>query len=121
MHFAVAAETANLKDQMGPDERLRQVIRLSNIGIFEHDHATDEVYWSPEQREIYGIAADQPLHFQRQGAYDPHSSECWTWALIHPDDRSRVAAAMQRAHAGDDGLFDLEYRIIRRDGVERWI
>jgi two-component system cell cycle sensor histidine kinase/response regulator CckA len=121
MHFAVAAETAPAAvDSMLTDERLRQVIRLSNIGVFEHDHGTDELYWSPEQREIYGVGAQEPLTFTRQPS-GSSSGHFHTWSLIHPQDRARVAAAMQQAHAGDDGLFDLEYRIVRRDGIERWI
>jgi PAS domain S-box-containing protein len=119
MHSAVAAETAPVSDLIRTDERLRQVIRLSNIGVFEHDHATDEVYWSPEQRQIYGIDAHERIGFG--SAPDGSSAEFQTWSLIHPADRERVAAALQRAHAGDDGLFDLEYRIVRRDGSERWI
>ena len=119
MHFAVAAETANFTDYVPTDERLRQVIRLSNIGIFEHDHTTDEVYWSPEQREIYGIGPDEPLVFTREPAQAADGTH--TWSLIHPEDRARVAAALQRAHAGEEGLFDLEYRIARRDGRERWV
>ncbi len=116
MHFAVAAETANVTDHMRTDERLRQVIRLSNIGVFDHDHTTDTVYWSPEQREIYGVKLDETLVFRRSPSAEPDM-----WNLIHPDDRDRVAAALQRAHEEEDGLFDLEYRIVRRDGVERWV
>jgi PAS domain S-box-containing protein len=119
MHFAVAAGTADATDHVRPDERLRQVIRLSNIGIFEHDHATDAIYWSPQQREIYGIGPEEPVRFASQPGQP--SSGFQTWSLIHPDDRLRVAAALQSAHAGEDGLFDLEYRIVRRDGSERWI
>jgi len=26
------------------DERLRQAIRVGNIGIFDHDHATDVIF-----------------------------------------------------------------------------
>jgi len=119
MHFAVAAETAHVTESLRADERLRQVIRLSNIGVFEHDHTTDEVFWSPEQREIYGIGPQERLAFKTSPA--AAGNDFQTWSLIHPDDRERVAAALQRAHAGDDGLFDLEYRIVRRDGSERWI
>ena len=119
MPLAVAAESADFAPNARTDERLRQVIRLSNIGIFEHDHTTDAVYWSPEQREIYGIGPDEILDVTSQTADRPEHIR--TWSLIHPDDRARVAAALQGAHAGEDGLFDLEYRIARRDGSERWI
>src|SRR5262249_30585693 len=75
---------------------------------------------SPEQREIYGVGATEALTFTRHPATSG-TGDFHTWSLIHPDDRERVAAAMQRAHAGDEGLFDMEYRIVRRDGSERWI
>ncbi len=35
--------------------RSDQVIRLANFGIFDHDHRTGEMYWSPAMREIYGV------------------------------------------------------------------
>jgi PAS domain S-box-containing protein len=118
MHFAVAAETAQVTDFFGTHERRRQAVRLFHIGVFEHDHGTDTVYWSAEQREIYGIGPDEPLAFTSE----PGSSSTGfqTWDLIHPEDRSRVAAALRRAHT-EEGLFDLEYRIVRRDGLERWV
>jgi PAS domain S-box-containing protein len=116
---AVVAETAHVTESVRADERLRQVVRLSNIGVFEHDHATDEVFWSPEQREIYGIGPHERIAFRTTP--DPASGDFQTWSLIHPDDRERVAAAIERAHAGGEGLFDLEYRLVRRDGTERWI
>jgi len=36
------------------EERLRLAVGVSHIGIFDHNHLTDMVYWSPEQREIFG-------------------------------------------------------------------
>ena len=116
MHFAVGAESPNVSEPVQPDERLRQVIRLSHIGVFDHDHGTDVVYWSAELRQIHGIGMDEPVTFTR-----PPSDNQNTWPLIHPDDRARVATALERAHAGEDGLFDVEYRIVRRDGTERWV
>ncbi len=91
-------------------QRLRQAVRASNIGIFEHNHCTDTVYWAPEMREIYGLGPDQPMTLQ---VY----LNC-----VHPDDRKAVAAAVQRAHdPTGDGLFDVEHRIVRPDGSIRWV
>ena len=99
------------------EERLRQVVRASRIGIFDHDHRTDVIYWSPEQRKIWGFAADEPVSgrgFRSQGNGEPDYL-----AMIHPDDRARVADAIAVAHRAGDGLFDVDYRIIRRDGSRR--
>src|SRR5207237_5660529 len=42
------------------EERLRQVIRASNIGVFDLDFAGKSVYWSAEQRAIWALSADEP-------------------------------------------------------------
>ncbi|HTL93249.1 MAG TPA: PAS domain S-box protein [Steroidobacteraceae bacterium] len=99
------------------EEQLRQVVRLTHIGLFDHDHLNDEVYWSPEIRRIYGWGESEPVV-----VVDRETSTANTWNLIHPQDRDRVAAAIKRAHAADgDGLFDVEYRIVRKDGELRWL
>src|SRR3954469_5914738 len=43
------------------EERLRQVIRASHIGVFDLDFVSRTVYWSPEQRAIWGWGVDEPL------------------------------------------------------------
>jgi PAS domain S-box-containing protein len=97
------------------EERLRQVIRLSKIGVFDHDHLADQVYLSPELRQIFGYGAEEQI------AFSPHPDGA-SWALIHPEDRERVFAAIQRAHQGENGgVFDIEHRIVRRDCSMRWV
>jgi PAS domain S-box-containing protein len=41
-------------------------------------------------------------------------------AQLHPDDRDDIAAARERAIAGD-GRFDVEYRVPQPDGSLRWV
>jgi len=91
------------------EERLRQVIRASQIGIFDLNFVAKSVYWSPEQRAIWGWGADDVI------AWDEHLTH------IHPDDIRLVTAASEEAHGHPDGVFELEHRIRRRDGVERWV
>jgi len=111
-----AADAASEQAVGVREERLRQVVRLSGIGMFDHDHVTGEIYWSPEQRQIYGWGAEEPVLFSRSGL-----SPSETWNLIHPDDRQRLLAAIEHAHHAPDGQFEIDYRIIRRDGTLRWI
>jgi PAS domain S-box-containing protein len=90
-------------------ERLQQAIRLSSIGIFDHDHATNFIYWSPEVRKGFGIGPDETFTLQD------------FLGKIHPDDIEELGAAIQRAHnPAGSGSFDVEYRFIRRDGMIRW-
>jgi two-component system cell cycle sensor histidine kinase/response regulator CckA len=98
------------------EERLRLAVGVSHIGIFDHNHLTDTVYWSPEHREIFGWGADEPVTFHPVSGNSRHMFD-----LIHPDDRPRVIAAVQRAHQAEHGSFDIDYRIVRRNGEVRWV
>jgi len=92
------------------EERSDQVIRLANFGIFDHDHRTGKVYWSPVMREIYGVGPD-----------DPASLEGYI-QLIHPEDREMVVMAMkQSSDPASDDLYSVEHRLSRPDGSVRWV
>ena len=92
------------------EQRLLQAIRVGNIGIFDHDHEADTIYWSPELREMYGWDADEPATLPK------------IVAQVHPEDSERVIAAVRRAHdPAGDGSFDIEHRIIHRRGELRWM
>jgi PAS domain S-box-containing protein len=92
------------------EERLRQAARTSKIGIFEHNHITDTIYWSPEQRELFGVGPDEVATLS---VYLDH---------VYAEDRAAMAAAIRRAHdPAGDGLFDVENRILSSDGSLRWI
>ena len=92
------------------DERLRQAIRVGNIGIFEHDHETDVIFWSLELRQLYGWDSDEPATLPKILSH------------VHPDDADRVVAAVKRAHNPEgDGAFDIEHRILDRRGGLRWV
>ena len=92
------------------DERLRQAIRVGNIGIFEHDHATGVIYWSLELRQMYGWDPDEPATLPKILSH------------VYPEDAERVIAAVRRAHdPAGDGSFDIEHRILDRGGAVRWV
>jgi len=92
------------------DERLLQAVRAGGIGIFDHDHATNGIFWSPELREIYGFTSDEPVTLPM------------IVGACHPEDVERVHVAARRAHSPDgDGSFDIEYRILDRAGRTHWM
>lgn len=92
------------------EERSDQVIRLANFGIFDQDHRTGKVYWSPVMREIYGVGPDEPASLEGY------------IQLIHPGDREAVVMAIKQAHdpLGDD-LYSMEHRLLYPDGSVRWV
>jgi PAS domain S-box-containing protein len=92
------------------EEFLQSSIRVAKLGIFDHDQRTDTIYWSPRQREIHGWGPEEPVTLQA------------FLSLVHPEDAERIASTVQRAHdPAGDGSWDVEHRIIRRDGTIRWL
>jgi PAS domain S-box-containing protein len=90
------------------EERLRQAVRVSNIGIFDHDHLTDAYYCSPEHLKIYRLNETSTL------------TEFID--LTHPEDRDVIEAAVQRAYdPAGDGKFDTEFRLLLPGGEIRWV
>lgn len=92
------------------EERSDQVIRLANFGIFDHDHRTGNVYWSPVMREIHGI-----------GPCKPASIEGYL-ELVHQEDRAAVVTAMKLTNdSSSDDVNVIEHRVVRPDGSIRWL
>ena len=91
-------------------ERLEQAIRVTNIGIFDHNHIEDTIYWSPRQREIYNVDKDTVITLELYLEF------------IYPEDHERIFDAVKKAHdPNGDGFFDVVHRIKRKDGTVRWI
>ena len=92
------------------EERLQEAVQVSSIGTFEHDHLTDTIYWSAEQRKNYGWSSDEPVNLAK-------FLDC-----VYPEDREHIAQAIRRAHdPAGNGRYDVEHRIIRCDGCVRWL
>jgi PAS domain S-box-containing protein len=92
------------------ETQLDLATRIVGIGVFDHDHIEDRLYWSDQLRRIH----DAPPHLT------PHMRALD--AQVHPDDRERLYAAVRAAHdPAGDGKFSIEYRIVRSDGDVRWI
>ena len=92
------------------EETLRQAVRVSDIGIFDHDHSTGSVYRSPQHRAIYGWGPHQKVTIEMD------------FGRVHPGDRDRLREAVERAHdPSGDGLFEVEHRLLMPDGSMRWL
>ncbi|HYZ61960.1 MAG TPA: PAS domain S-box protein, partial [Acetobacteraceae bacterium] len=91
------------------EARLLLAQEVGQIGTWETDIATGRRHWSQQQFLLYGLdPAGEPPH----GAAWP--------AMVHPEDRARVVATITRAHAAPTA-YQHEFRIVRPDGVVRWL
>ncbi len=92
------------------EARLSLALSMAELGTFDIDLATDSVLVNERGRAIYGWAPDAPLTF------------AYVQSFFHPEDRDRVVRTVGEALApGGGGEFEVEQRIIRSDGEERWI
>src|SRR5680860_245018 len=90
--------------------RLHEAVRVGRIGIFDHDQVAGTIFWSPEQRAIYGVGPDEPITLELYLGF------------LRPEDRPAIGEAVRRAHdPAGDGRFDVEHGIVRRDGRVRWL
>ncbi len=121
-HFAVSvANTLTLALEAADRKKIEQALRTSegrltttvqstNIGIWEWDLATNDVYLSAE--------------WKRQLGYDDHelvgAFEEWK-SLLHPEDRDNIWRIIEGHLVEQAGEFELEYRLRHKDGSFRWI
>ena len=92
------------------EERLSLAVAAADLGIFEHCHITDTVYWSPTLRRILGRDNDEQPSLP---AYI---------GLIHPNDRAEIGEAVQQAlNPAGSGQFFVEHRVVLRNGGIRWV
>ena len=81
------------------EHRLDAAQRIAHVGWWERDYVTSRPTLSDEACRIFGVLPlDMPQWHGR-----------WL-SLIHPEDRSRVAAAKEAALAGGP-RYDVEYRV----------
>jgi PAS domain S-box-containing protein len=96
------SEIQRLKNQ------LEAAAQAANIGIWDWDLLTGQLYWTPTLEALYGLAPNS-VH-----SYDDFKS------CVHPDDLESMEAARDAAVRLRQP-FSLKFRIIRPDGSVRWI
>ena len=87
---------------------LETALHSSQMAAWTWNIQQDTAVWSGPVEKVFGLPADK-----LNGLSDVN-------ALVHPDDRATLRQRLESAIAsGSD--FDLDYRIIRPDGEQRWI
>ena len=107
--FAVdMTERRRMEDQIRSERsRLRVALEAAHAGAFDWDVRLERVHWTEEMFALYGLPPDTTP-----------SVGLWL-SMVHPDDVSRLETAIGTAFA--TGVYDQDFRLVRPDGVERWI
>lgn len=91
------------------ESRLADAQRIAHLGNWEFDLTTQAISWSAEMFRIFGRDPSQP---------EPTYAEYQR--LIHPEDWPVLAQAIQRAIT-DGTPYQVEHRVIRPDGSQRYV
>ena len=90
--------------------RMELATRSSNIGMWDWDLRTDQVYFSPEWKRQIGYEEDE-----LPGRYEEWESR------LHPEDRLRILRALSEYREGTAPEYAVEFRLRHKDGSYRWI
>jgi len=108
---------SDLSELRATEARLREVedrwelaVRALNVGIFEKNYITGEVFVSDRWKGMLGFAPDEL----------PSDGGEWQ-ARIHPDDLDKVLSQLKAHLRGESGFYRVEYRMLCKDGQYKWI
>jgi len=113
VRFEFAIDISKLKKHQRSlkenEKRLKLAQKAANIGTWDWNVKTNEIFWSDEIKEIYGL--------KEKSIEDKYKTflNC-----VHPQDRHYVLDAIQSAVQNDEE-YDIEHRIVFSDGSIRWV
>ena len=91
-------------------EQRRLTLEASELGAWDYNFATGDVFWDKQCRDMWGIREGD--HIDYTIAIDQ----------IHPEDREEVDEAVRKALSGDNGgIYHQEFRVVWPDSTEHWI
>ncbi len=103
------AEQATADSRSAAEQR-RLALEAADLGAWDYQFQTGEVYWDERCREMWGIPQAETISYDR------------AVAAIHPEDRAGVDEAVRQALAGKDGgAYHREFRVVWPDGSAHWI
>jgi formate hydrogenlyase transcriptional activator len=89
------------------EERLNLAAESAGAGLWSLNLATGQYWLTGKTRELFGLAPDEELTFDR------------FLSLVHPEDRDAIRATLETV-VQSDAETRVEYRIPRTDGSLSW-
>lgn len=97
-----AADTAN--------QRLRLALKAGNVGLWDWDMTTNEVFYSDQFKRQLGYGPDTPMN----------SYQDWE-SRLHPDDRESALKSIADYLAEQSSEYAPVFRMRHQNGTYRWI
>ena len=91
-------------------ERLQFVVSAAGYGVWEYDFKADRLYWDEHLLKLHGLQRTDV-----SGGIDGWRSR------VHPEDWADVQHHLNEVMVGRREQFEPEYRIVRPDGVVRYM
>ena len=93
------------------EERREMALQAAEMGAWDYDLVADVCHFDARARALYGVSSDTIDHSPEGVA-----------GLFHPDDIVPMFDAIRRAtDPTGDGRYDIDYRVVQRDGRQRWL
>ncbi len=107
---AVIQELARAQERARQNEdRLSMALSAAQLGTWDWDIRDDDTTWSNETKRMLGLSPS-----------DPETTPEGFFALLHPEDRSSVEQAINRA-IRHGTPYESEFRVPQPDGSVRWV
>jgi PAS domain S-box-containing protein len=109
-HADISARVRQQEEIINANERLDLALQGSQLAIWDADIASGKIYVSAGWAEMLG---DPPAEM----VTDAKS----LYALVHPEDRERIAATFVEALKGAHPEYRIEHRVRTRAGKWKWV
>ena len=105
----ITARKADQERLHQSEQRTRLAVEAAGMATWDWDLVTDLVYWSEQHFLLLAMKPQQ----------EPLKSEVFV-QHVHPDDRDRITAELTKT-IEERKVYDAEFRVVRDDGVTRWM
>jgi PAS domain S-box-containing protein len=90
-------------------QRLTMATAAGAVGVWDWNFATNELYVDPGLKSLLGF----------EDAEITNRPDDWG-SRVHPQDLPTAAARMQACIDGDTDVYEVEHRMVHKDGSARW-
>ncbi|MBV9773590.1 MAG: EAL domain-containing protein [Gemmatimonadetes bacterium] len=109
-YIVIGSRLAAQEELSASEERYALAAVGANDGLWDWDLRAGRVFYSPRWKEMLGYGEGEV----------GDSPEEW-FGRIHPDDAPQVAARIESYRRGAAAHFEIEHRMLHRDGEYRWM